>query len=128
MKRKKRKLGSGFSTLLGLLLLVGAGLGAAALISWRAWRETGPELPQLPSFQVVKEEKVISGRGTVRKIPLEGGFYGLVSEEGEKLNPLNLPPGFKEDGLEVIFEAEPKEAVGIQMWGRAVEIRRIEEK
>ena len=68
---------------------------------------------------------IISATGTVKYIPLEGGFYGIESEKGEKYLPLNLPDKFKKDGLKVWFKAKPKKGAAIQMWGKPVEILEI---
>lgn len=69
----------------------------------------------------------VSGVGTIRFIELEGGFYGLVTDDGEQLNPLNLEGRFKEDGLRVRFEGDlADDVMTIQMWGKPVRIRSIE--
>ncbi|RMF89464.1 MAG: hypothetical protein D6733_06250, partial [Methanobacteriota archaeon] len=71
-----------------------------------------------------KQEKV-SGTGTVRYIGLEGGFYGIVSDDGKNYDPLNLPEEFKKDGLKVSFEAEKSNAYTTHMWGTAIDIKEI---
>jgi len=74
-----------------------------------------------------EEGEIISGTGTITKVELEGGFYGIVTENGEKLDPQNLPEEFKEDGLEVRFKASVKQnAISIRMWGQTVTIEEIE--
>ena len=75
--------------------------------------------------QKTSEKEIISGNGTIKYIPLEGGFYGIETEKGEKYLPLNLPEEFKEDGLKVWFKAKPKKDKTIQMWGTPVEILEI---
>ncbi len=59
------------------------------------------------NFQKPSEKEIISA---------EGGFYGIVTDKGEE---------FKKDGLKVWFEAKPKKAPTIQMWGKPVEILEI---
>jgi len=59
-------------------------------------------------------------------IPLEGGFYGLLAEDGSKYLPLNLPAEFQRDGLQVTVEGELKQVMTIQMWGTPLEIKKIE--
>jgi len=76
-------------------------------------------------FQKTSEEEVISANGTIEYISLEGGFYGIVTDEGEKYLPLNLPEEFKKDGLRVWFKAKPKNVATIQMWGKPIEILEI---
>ena len=74
-------------------------------------------------FQEGKE--IISTNGTVRYVPLEGGFYGIETDKGEKYLPFNLPEEFEKDGLRVWFKAEPKRDTTIHMWGKPVEILEI---
>ena len=72
-----------------------------------------------------QQEKMITG--TVRYLELEGGFYGLVADNGERYDPVNLPREYAKDGLRVKFQVkEKKGAVGFHMWGKIVEIIRIE--
>jgi len=58
----------------------------------------------------------------VRWIPLEGGFYGLVAEDGRRFLPLNLPEEFEQDGLEVWVRGKPSDTATIRMWGTPFEI------
>ncbi len=53
------------------------------------------------------EEKIpiVDGTGTIVYNDFEGGFYGIIEDEGLKLDPINLPLEFKEDGLQVKFKA-----------------------
>ena len=76
---------------------------------------------ELPS----KNEQMITG--TVRYIELEGGFYELVADDGEKYDPLNLPAEYRKDGLRVKFQiSEKKDIVSFHMRGKIVEVVRIE--
>jgi hypothetical protein len=69
----------------------------------------------------------VKGTGTVRFIELEGGFYGIVADDGRKYDPINLSEGFREDGLRVKFEANIREDLSsIHMWGTLVELTKIE--
>ena len=71
------------------------------------------------------EGETVSANGTVRYIPLEGGFYGIETDKGEKYLPLNLPEEYKKDGLKVWFRGRPKKTATAQMWGTPVEILEI---
>jgi hypothetical protein len=65
-------------------------------------------------------------RGVVRYYELEGGFYGIRSEEGETYNPINLPPGFRQDGLPVWARVRLRnDMMGIHQAGPLVEIIEI---
>lgn len=64
-----------------------------------------------------------SGTGTVTYIDLEGGFYGIITDEGTQLRPTSLPAEFRVDGQRVRFTAQTVgEQAGIFMWGRPVKL------
>lgn len=70
---------------------------------------------------------VIEARGTVQFVELEGGFYGIVADDGQRYDPTNLDEAYEEDGLRVRFRArERDDLMSIRMWGRIVEIISIE--
>lgn len=70
---------------------------------------------------------VIEGTGTVQFIDLEGGFYGIVADDGSRYDPSDLPAEFQEDGLRVEFRAERREGVvTMRMWGQVVRLIEIE--
>lgn len=65
--------------------------------------------------------------GMVRYLDLEGGFYGIEGEDGNKYLPLDLDDAFHEDSLKVRFTFQKREGVmSIAMWGQAVNITSIE--
>lgn len=71
--------------------------------------------------------RTVAANATVTYIDLEGGFYGLVTDDGRKFLPGNLPAEYRRDGLLVQFSADVQDdGAGIQMWGTPVEIRSIE--
>ncbi|HZD42666.1 MAG TPA: DUF333 domain-containing protein, partial [Methanomicrobiales archaeon] len=71
-------------------------------------------------------EETQSGTGTVTFVDLEGGFYGIIADNGEKYYPLNLEDAYKKDGLSVRYHALVKEDVStVQMWGTPIEITDI---
>lgn len=73
------------------------------------------------------DENVIEATGTVQYIDLEGGFYGLVSDDGARYDPSGLPEAFQEDGLRVEFRVEPREGMlTTRMWGQVVRVIEIE--
>jgi hypothetical protein len=72
-----------------------------------------------------KADQFISG--TIKYIDLEGGFYGIIAEDGTRFNPENLPEKFRSDGLRVRFNGTPdRKGVSIQMWGMMFRINKIE--
>ncbi|MEN6338144.1 MAG: hypothetical protein ABFE01_28135 [Phycisphaerales bacterium] len=65
--------------------------------------------------------------GTVRHIDVEGGFYGIETDDGLKLDPVNLPADFQQDGVRVRVTVEPlKDRISFHMWGKLVRIVAIE--
>ena len=69
------------------------------------------------------DENLVSGVGTIIYQDLEGGFFGLVADDGAKYDPLNLDEAFKHDSLRVRFRALRRTGVmTIRMWGQPVEI------
>ena len=65
--------------------------------------------------------------GTVTYIDLEGGFYGIIGDNQENYDPINLPDEFQQEGLRVRFTAKYRDDLAsIHMWGRIIEILQIE--
>lgn len=65
--------------------------------------------------------------GTVRHVDVEGGFYGIEADNGAKLDPVNLPQEFQQDGVRLRVQVEPlTDRVSIHMWGTLVRIVSIE--
>jgi hypothetical protein len=65
--------------------------------------------------------------GTVRYVNVEGGFYGIETDDGKKLDPVNLPDRFKQDGLAIRARIERlPDQVSFHMWGELVRILAIE--
>ncbi|MBN1362261.1 MAG: hypothetical protein JW993_16825 [Sedimentisphaerales bacterium] len=61
--------------------------------------------------------------GTVRHIPLEGGFYGIEADNNRRYDPVNLPDEFKQDGLPVACRVRIlRSRASFHMWGQLVEI------
>ena len=68
----------------------------------------------------------ISGTGTVQFVTLEGGFYGIVGDDGHYYDPTNLSQELQEDGTRVRFTAERRDVASAHMWGQVVELVEIE--
>ncbi|TSA30447.1 MAG: hypothetical protein D4R68_00700 [Ignavibacteriales bacterium] len=66
--------------------------------------------------------------GTVKYISLEGGFYGITTDDNKNLDPLNLSKEFQVDGKRIYFKyVEKKEMASFHMWGVIIEILEIRE-
>ena len=69
---------------------------------------------------------LVDGVGTITFFDLEGGFYGLVADDGAKYDPMNLDETFRQDGLRVRFRARLRtDVMTIRQWGKPVEILEI---
>ncbi|MEL7532119.1 MAG: hypothetical protein AAFN10_12455 [Bacteroidota bacterium] len=67
--------------------------------------------------------------GTITYINLSGGFWGIKGDDGQKYNPLDsLPSKFQQEGLKVSAEVSHSNAFSVFMWGRNVDIKKIEKK
>jgi hypothetical protein len=73
------------------------------------------------------DKPVMSVSGIVRYIPLEGGFFGIIGDDGQRYDPLeSLPEGFRVDGKRVSFNARQRDGYTTHMWGTAITIISIE--
>jgi hypothetical protein len=75
----------------------------------------------------VPADPVVGNTGQVRYLDFEGGFYGIVGDDGGHWLPSNLPAEFRHDHLRVVFEARITDLPNTMMWGRTVEIVTITE-
>jgi hypothetical protein len=88
-------------------------ISLAALATWAGEKQKGAD--------------ILSGTGTINHIDLEGGFYGLIADDGQKYLPKDLPREFRVDGLRVRFQIKILTGVAtIYMWGTPVEVLSIE--
>ena len=72
------------------------------------------------------EEDIVKGTGKIQYIDLEGGFYGIISDDSEHYDPLNLPSAFQQDDLRVEYRLRILEnQSSIHMWGIVVEVLEI---
>jgi len=72
-------------------------------------------------------ENEIQGTGKIIYNDFEGGFYGIISDDGEKYDPINLPDEYKENEINVRFRLNILDnQTSTHMWGTIVEIIEIE--
>jgi len=66
--------------------------------------------------------------GQVYYANIEGGFYGIIGDDGIKYQPTNLPRKFKKEGLNLKFDAKLKDnMMSTFQWGTIVELSRVSE-
>lgn len=64
--------------------------------------------------------------GVVKYVELEGGFWGIITTENVKYEPVNLEHKYRKEDLEVSGELKIVENTAtIRMWGKPVEIIEI---
>lgn len=65
--------------------------------------------------------------GVIKYFDLEGGFYGIIGDNGKNYLPVNLSSEFKIDGLKIKFTYKKVEdSIDIFMWGTPIELVKIE--
>lgn len=80
-----------------------------------------------PESKFLNESQFITGTGTVVFVDMEGGFYGIKADEGDRYDVYNMPKEFQEDGLRVRFRGRvTTNAMTTRMWGIALEVSRME--
>jgi hypothetical protein len=99
-----------------LLLSLLAGCGGGGGSSNGGGTFTTSSSPQDPALQVP---------GTVKRVGIEGGFYGIKGDDGTQYEPTNLPADFKNDGERVRFNFKPVNVASAHQWGQTVEITAI---
>ncbi len=88
-------------------------------INWTVAPISEPIVVPLPPI-------IWSGTGQITYVDLDGGFYGIVANDGKQYDPTNLPQNFKNDGLHVNLKMKVfNDQVSIHMWGAMVEILEI---
>jgi len=65
-------------------------------------------------------------RGRVQFLNLEGGFYGIITDSGRKILPMNMTQEFAQNGAIVRIKGKVKNVMTIQQWGTPFTITEIE--
>jgi len=72
---------------------------------------------------ILKDKDIVEGTGTMTYLSFEGGFYGIIADDGEHYDPINLPSEFEEDGLQVKFKGKIRDDLAsFHMWGHLIEL------
>ena len=89
-----------------LLIIIGSSLGF--------WAKTNSN---------ESNDDIVSGTGEIVYLDFEGGFFGIIADDGGKYDPGNLPDDFKIHGLLIEFSAKIlHDGASIHMWGEIVEL------
>jgi inhibitor of cysteine peptidase len=66
--------------------------------------------------------------GTIKYISLEGGFYGIIGDDAQHYDPINLAKEFQVDGKRIVFKYKVRtDLASFHMWGMIIEILDIQE-
>jgi hypothetical protein len=87
--------------------------------------QTPPKkIDALPQGQSVNKQQWQIG--TVQFFNLEGGFYGIVTTDGNHVLPMNLPKEYRIPGTKIKFTGEVLDVMTIQQWGKPTKLLDIE--
>lgn len=65
--------------------------------------------------------------GTVVYNEIEGGFWGIKTDDGRRFVPVNpLPESVRKDGARVSARIVPVQVLSTMQWGEHVEVQHIE--
>jgi hypothetical protein len=119
--------------IIGLIVLVSIPVAIGFFSRLDQSKKTGSNLsvgtnifPKVKSAYGATDNGNVSGTGTITHLSFEGGFYGIVSDDGNHYDPSNLDPEFQVNGLRVRFEATTLNAITYHMWGISIRILHIE--
>ncbi|MEI6293275.1 MAG: hypothetical protein WCP36_06310 [Methanomicrobiales archaeon] len=88
-----------------------------------AYRMWGSPIRIISITEDSTKKATIETTGTVTWVALEGGFYGIIADDGTQYDPLNLPEKYLQDGLRIRFSAvEEPDVAGFHMWGTYITI------
>jgi hypothetical protein len=93
--------------------------------------------PKLKPVELIQMDKQAEAKSSDKKQPwqfatitflnLEGGFFGLITDKGNKLLPMNLAKEFQLHGAKIKFKGEIQKGIfTIQQWGTPFKISAIE--
>ena len=83
--------------------------------------------PSEKNTTLMTEESTLPFTGTIQYFNLEGGFHGIITNDGKKLLPKNLAKEFLVDGTIISFSGSPiKNKVTFQQWGQLFKIDKVQ--
>jgi len=71
-------------------------------------------------------ENEVATKGMIKYIDLEGGFFGLIGDDGQGYDPINLPDKYRLANRRVHFKGIIRhDMVSVNMWGVILELTEI---
>jgi len=77
-------------------------------------------------FGCEEDNNFTADTGIVQYMSFEGGFYGIMGNDGENYLPDKLTDEFKVDGLKIYFEGTITDLPTTVQWGRTISITKIQ--
>lgn len=119
---------------LGLLFILISACNSPSVEQDKMPKEVQPKvlkekhsLTSPPSVIAIKTVKQSWQQVTVKHLDFEGGFYGLVSENGVRLLPRGLPKEYKIEGTILRVKGHfLTDMMTIQQWGKVFKIVEVE--
>lgn len=68
----------------------------------------------------------VATTGMITYLSMEGGFYGIITDNGDRYLPENLHTEFQRDSLRVYFEGVVTDRPSTQQWGRTIALSHID--
>lgn len=72
------------------------------------------------------KQNIVWHTGNVKYLPMEGGFYGIITDDGQKLLPTNLDKKYRQHNAQVKVKGKFVKIQTIEQWGKPFEISAIE--
>ena len=97
----------------------------AAMALWMGFGgcdSTGPTKP----VQTATNQAAVKTGGTVVFRETNGGFYGILTDNGGQYEPKNLDPKFRADGLRISFTGQLDTShLGEHRWGNPIDLANV---
>jgi hypothetical protein len=85
--------------------------------------------PDRVSTQSSVQASTVTVSGTVVFRDKDGGFFGILTDNGGQYEPSNLGPQYETDGLHVTITGKlATSRLGAHSWGNPIEIDRVQAK
>jgi hypothetical protein len=75
----------------------------------------------------VRQGRTVAVGGTVVFRDKDGGFFGILSDNGGQFEPVNLDPQYRTDGLHVKLTGKLDDShLGKHSWGNPLDVERVQ--
>ncbi len=72
-------------------------------------------------------QDIVNTTGKIEYFPFEGGFYGIIGDDGNNYDPMNLPAEYQKENCKVKFKGIIRtDVMSVHNWGIILELKDIE--